>query len=108
MFIRILMFFVVTNIYACTNSSTVILGEVGHAITSSEVAVLYDTNPNCEFVVVALMQIPGDHYSRGAIIEKFRRKAARLGVSTIQITHLQKIGSTEYLGSARALRCSRA
>lgn len=90
---------------ACTSSTVVVTGAVSDAIEVNQVEVLYDTLPDCEFDVIALIKIPGEYYSRASLIEGFRQKAASVGAPLVQVTYLQQVGSTEYFGSARALRC---
>jgi len=87
------------------SSSSITLGESLEPIEVEKVRVYLDEKPQCDFEVVAWLNIPGDYYNRGRLIDAFRQKAAQLGAEGLQITYLQKIGSTEYHGSARAIRC---
>ena len=102
---KLLIYMIMLGLLACANNSTLVIGPVSDAVKSREVEIYYANNPACEYVVVALMEIPGHHYSRASLIEAFRVKAASLGATAIQISHMQKIGASEYLGSARAIRC---
>ncbi len=90
----------------CANSSTVITGTVAEAIDFREVKVFYNTAPDCEFEVIAYIKIPGEYYSQASIIDSFRQQAAAIGAPEVHISYLQQIGANEYLGSARAIRCT--
>lgn len=90
---------------ACSYSEVVVSGPVQEAIEADAVTVYYERVPQCEFSVVAHIKLPGGYYSRESLIMVFRSKAAEVGATGVQITHIQKIGSREYHGSARAIRC---
>jgi hypothetical protein len=92
---------------ACVNSSTVISGEVSEAIEFDKVELFYNSPPDCEFDVVAHMNIPGAYFSRASLIEAFRHKAAAVGANAVQILDIQQVGVNAMMGSARALRCHR-
>ena len=96
----------VFGVNACVNNSTVVIGSVAEAIDFKEVEVFYSTSPNCEFDVIALIKIPGEYYSRSSLIDGFRQKAAAVGAPAVQITYIQRIGTFEFFGSARAIRCN--
>ncbi len=95
----------VINLFACTNNSTNITGTVSEAINFEDVEVFYNNSPDCEFEVVAHIKIPGEYFSRSSLIDGFRQRAAAVGAPMVQITFLQRTGTSEFFGSARALRC---
>jgi hypothetical protein len=86
-------------------SNTVITGEATEEVEVSKVKVLYASLPECDFDVIAQIEIPGNYYSRASLVNALREEAAEIGASAVQITYIQQIGASEYLGSARALRC---
>ncbi len=94
----------VTSLSGCTTGSTVVNGPVTEAIETAEVSVHYQAPP-CAFEPVADIELNGGYFSRAALLDGFREKAAQLGANVVQVTYLKKIGSNEYYGSARALRC---
>jgi len=106
MFRIALVFGLVLSINACANISTIITGDVAEPIDFTEVEVFYNTSPACEFEEIALIKIPGEYYTRAALIDGFREKAAAVGAPAVLITYLQKESTSEYFGSARAIRCS--
>ena len=93
---------------ACANDVTIVTGKVQDAIAMDEVELLFGKNPACDFEEVAWMQFPGNYFNQESIINSFRHEAAELGASAVQIIDLQKMDTSEYRGSARALRCKPA
>lgn len=93
---------------ACVTSSTVITGEVRERIEFEAVEVFFNTAPDCDFDVIAHINIPGTYFNRASLIDAFRWKAASVGANAIQILDIQPVGVNEMMGSARALRCERA
>ncbi len=89
---------------ACTTGSTVVSGPVTEPVEITQVQVFYQT-PQCNFEPVADIQFSGGYFSRAALIDAFREKAASVGANVVQVMMLQTVGSNEYYGSARALRC---
>lgn len=89
----------------CANKSIIISGTVREAVEADSVQLFLGRKPDCEFEVVAFMQFPGDYFSQSSLIEAFRIQAAELGANALEITDIQKLGATEYMGSARAIRC---
>lgn len=102
---RFLLFCTVLLVAACANNSIIISGVVKEAVDVDSVQLFLGRKPDCDFDVVALMQFPGDFFSQSTLIEAFRAEAAALGANAVEITDIQKLGSTEYMGSARAIRC---
>lgn len=92
-------------LFACTSSNTVVTGSVAEPLDFNDVQVFYTNPPDCNFMVIAYIKIPGEYYSRSALIDGFRQKAAAVGAPAVQITFIQQTGSTEFFGSARAIRC---
>jgi len=88
----------------CASQSTVVTGTVAEAVDVADVRILY-RRPDCEFEEVAWIGIPGDYFSKPRLIDAMREQAAALGAEMIQIIDLQTVGSSEYRGTARALRC---
>ena len=105
MFRVLLLSSLITVLAGCADSSTVITGAVSAEVERSEVEVFYTTAPNCEFEVIAYIDIPGNYFSRASLIRGFRNRAAAIGASAVQITYMQQLGVSEYMGSGRALRC---
>lgn len=89
---------------ACSLGSTVINGPVTQRIELTKVRVMYQP-PACDFEPVANIEFSGGFFSRAALIDGFRQKAADLGADIVQVLNVQPISSNEYFGSARALRC---
>ena len=89
---------------ACTTGSTVVTGKVSEPVDIADVRVLYQ-RPNCEFEEVARIDMPGNYFDRVRLIDAMREQAAALGADLLQIIDLELVGSSEYRGSARALRC---
>ncbi len=90
---------------ACANQGVIMTGSPENALEQQQVEVYLNQQPKCDFEVVAWMEFAGGFFDRSRLIDVFRDKAANLGADAIQIISLQKIGTTEYKGSARALRC---
>jgi len=90
----------------CANSSTVITGTVSDAIDFKEVVVFYNITPDCEFDVIAHIKISGEYYSKNALIDGFRQRAAQTGAPAVQVIFLQQQATGEFYGSARAIHCS--
>ncbi len=89
---------------ACASQSTVVTGPVREAVDIADVRILYQ-RPDCEFEEVAWIDIPGNYFSRPRMIDAMRQQAATLGAEILQIIDLQQVGSSEYRGTGRALRC---
>ncbi len=90
---------------ACASDSAIISGPVYPPLQRSEVAVYLNQPPGCEFAVIAHPQAKGGYLKRDSLITGFRQQAADLGANAVEIIDIQLIGSSEYMGSARALRC---
>jgi hypothetical protein len=73
-------------------------------VDAADVQIRY-RRPDCEFEEVAWIEIPGNYFSKPRLIDAMREQAAALGAAMIQIIDLQTVGSSEYRGTARALRC---
>jgi hypothetical protein len=101
---QILLLMSLLSATACTTGSTVVSGQVTDPVEMTQVQVLYRT-PQCGFEKVADIQFSGGYFSRAALIDAFREKAASVGANVVQVTMIQQVGSNEYFGSARALRC---
>ena len=91
---------------ACSGTSITITGETGAAVDPDQVAVYYSKLPDCEFEEIAIVQIPGEYFTRAKLIEAFRYRAASIGANAVQVLYVQRIGASEYLGQARALQCA--
>ncbi len=89
---------------ACASQSTVVTGTVAPAIDLADVRVVHQ-RPDCDFEEVAWIDVPGNYFSKPRLIDALRGQAAALGADVVQIIDLQREGSTEYRGTARALRC---
>lgn len=83
----------------------IVVGQTSDELNANEVNVYFNEKPDCDIEVVAWLQIPGDYYDRANLIASLRQQAAQLGAPALEITYLQKIAASEYLGSARAIRC---
>ena len=90
---------------SCIGADTVITGKVSESIDFNQVEVFYNTNPDCQYNVIAQIKIPGEYFSQRQIIDGFRQQAAEIGAPAVQVTYLQRTGTGEYYGSARAIRC---
>jgi len=97
--------FLLLFLQACINQGTLITGQEQAAIDEQSVRVYLNERPDCDFEVVGLMDLPGGFFHRARLIDAFRSKAAAMGATAVQVTFVQKIGASEYKGSARALRC---
>ena len=106
MTIRLFVLISILVLMACSNSSTIITGQISEAVETTDVKVYYSDQPGCEFDVVAHLEISGDYYDKGKLIKAFQKEAAELGASAVQVLHVQKLGATEYMGSARAIYCT--
>ncbi len=89
---------------ACSSQSTVVTGPVAPAIEVTDVRVVHQ-RPDCDFEEVAWIDVPGNYFSKPRLIDALRGQTAALGADVVQIIDLQRLGSTEYRGTARALRC---
>jgi hypothetical protein len=89
---------------ACAPGSTVVTGPVADPLPMTDVQLLY-RRPDCDFIEVARIEIPGNYFNRLRLIDALRAEAARLGADRLQIIDLETVGSSEYRGTARALRC---
>jgi len=94
----------IIGLAACTTGSTVVTGPVTAAMDMTKVQVVYQS-PSCHYEAVAHIEFSGGFFSRAALIDGFRQKAAELGAGIVQVLQVQPVGSNEYFGSARALRC---
>ena len=97
--------FIVWLVSACVSDSMIISGPVYPPLERSEVVVYLGQAPGCEFAVVAHLQAQGGYLKRDSLITGFRQQAADVGANALQIIDIQRIGTSEYVGSARALRC---
>ncbi len=102
---RLIIVIVTLIVTACGTMEVVVTGEPADALSPEQVEVFYDRVPDCDFSVIAHLQVPGDYYDRERLIGAFKRKAAELGANALHIIQLQQPGAMEYLGAARALRC---
>ncbi len=89
---------------ACATRSTVVTGPVAKAIETADVRVIQQ-RPDCDFIEVARIDVPGNYFNRVQLIDGMRAEAAKLGAELLQIIDLETVGSSEYRGSARALHC---
>ena len=105
MILRISLVMWIAFLSGCVGGSTIIVGNVSDPVVAEEVELFYSSSPPCDFDVVAWMQFPGEYMSQETLINAMRYRAATLGASALQVTYVQKSGSTTYRGSARALRC---
>jgi uncharacterized protein YceK len=105
MFSRMVVYILVAILSGCSGISTVIVGEVGQAVDTDQVRVFYSSQPDCDFEVVAWIQIPGQYPNYESVVKMLQVKAADLGASAVQVTFTQRTGTTTYRGSGRALRC---
>lgn len=94
-----------TVVSSCVGSSTLIVGDVTEPVQADQVEILY-SDPDCDFDVVAWIQIPGEYFSAESLIYAMRKEAAKLGATLLQINSVQMSGSTTYRGAARALSCN--
>ncbi len=103
----IVFFFIASTLVttACTHISTTVVGNVAEAVDVNEVKVFYNRLPDCEFEVIAHIEIPGEYFSREKLLDAFKKAAAEIGANGIHITHLQKEMTSEYYGTGRAIRC---
>ena len=101
-FIPLLMGLLVSG---CIGSSVIVEGRVGKPLAPDSVRLFYATRPDCDFEVIAVIEIPGNYFTPASLIDAFRRRAAQIGANAVQVHYLQKTGTSEYLGQARALRC---
>jgi hypothetical protein len=90
---------------ACAHDNILLTGTVNEKKESNQIQIYLNSEPDCDFEIVAMIQIPGGYYSRGSLLSAFRNSAAHLGADALQVTYLQKVGASEFYGSARALRC---
>lgn len=90
---------------SCARKDILVIGEVYPEIEVDTVAVYLMDKPACDFNVIATIKIPGDIYSQSGLVNSFKSVAADLGAPIIQVTSSRKINVTEYMGTARALRC---
>ena len=102
----LLSYFLVSVLTACASHSVTISGQVYPAVDRQQVAVYLGQQPDCDFAVIAHIQVEGGYYKRDSMVTGMRRQAARVGASALEITDIQRIGASEYMGSARALRCT--
>lgn len=89
----------------CNYTDAVIVGPVTDAIEVEDVAVYYEQLPQCDITTIAHFRAPGEFLTRQGMVSVFRHKASQLGATAIQVVDIQKSGSTNYFGSARAIRC---
>ncbi len=89
---------------ACATGITEVTGPVGKAIETDDVRVIYQ-RPDCDFIEVARIDMPGNYFNRVRLIDAMRAEAAKLGAEILQIIDLETVGSSEFRGSARALHC---
>ncbi len=89
----------------CSITDVVIVGPVSDETEVDEVAVYYGQLPECEISTIAHIRAPGEFLTRHGLISAFKQKAAELGATAVQVIDIQKSGSTNYFGSARAIRC---
>lgn len=91
---------------ACVGTSIIVEGRTGKPVAPEQVQLFYSVLPDCDYEVIALIEIPGNHFSVASLTDGFRKRAARLGANAVQVNYLKKTGTSEYLGQARALRCA--
>jgi len=99
-----LAFLMLLFLSACSIGSTVMTGPATDPMEVTKVSIVYQA-PACDFETVANIDISGGYFSRASLIDGFRERAGALGASIVQVLYIQTIGSNEYFGSARALRC---
>jgi hypothetical protein len=90
---------------SCTNNSLVELGSLNDPEQKEITPIYLNRLPDCEFDVLALIQISGGYFSRSSLLQAFRQRAAQVGADALQIIYVQKLGVSEFYGNARALRC---
>ena len=100
-----LLLIIVWLVSACASHSVIISGPLYPPLQRSDVVVYLGQAPGCEFEVIAHLEVQGGYLKRDSLITGFRQQAADLGANVVEIIDIQRIGSSEYMGSARALRC---
>ncbi|MDJ0832811.1 MAG: hypothetical protein QNJ69_04755 [Gammaproteobacteria bacterium] len=91
---------------ACASHSVSVVGKVYPAVEPKRVVVYLNQQPDCEFAVIAHIQVEGGYFKRDSLIAGMRQQAADVGASVVEVTDVQRVGAAEYMGSARALKCS--
>lgn len=91
---------------ACAIQDILVVGETMPATDPETIQVYLMDKPDCDFYVIANIQIPGDTHSRASLINSFKNTAARFGATMVQVTSIRKINVSEFMGTARALRCN--
>jgi hypothetical protein len=91
---------------SCSYTDVVVVGPVAEEIDHNKVDVYYGQLPECEVTTIAHLRAPGEFLTRQGLVNTFKQKAATLGAPAIQILDIQKSGSTNFYGSARAISCA--
>ena len=104
--LRKIFFALVTlSLAACAGSSSLVTGKVSKAVEPEEVRLYLADNPDCDFEVIALIQIPGEYRSQQRLVEAFRTRAAQFGANAVHVHFLHMSTANYYRGQGRALRC---
>ncbi len=103
---RNLGYLLVIALTACHSQSVIISGQVYPAVERQQVTVYLGQRPTCDFAVIADIEVKGGYFKRDSLIEGMRQQAAEVGATAVEIIDVQQVGAVEYMGSARALRCS--
>ncbi len=83
-----------------------IVGQPRAEIASEDVIIYYSERPRCNFETIAHIRVTGGYLSLESMLGKMRQQAAEVGASGLYVLQTQQLDVKEFLGTAKAIRCS--
>lgn len=90
----------------CVN--TTVVGKPEAGVAAEEVAIYYIDRPRCDFETIAHIRVSGGFFTLDSMLKSMRREAAKVGANGLYVLQTQQLDLKEYLGTAKAIRCSAA
>ena len=91
-------------LYGCVEPS-LIVGQPGPAVADNEIKVYYSKRPRCDFETIAHIRVTGGYFTLESMFGEMRHEAALLGADGLYVLETRQLGTREYLGTAKAIRC---
>lgn len=86
-------------------SPIVLVGEQREAIDIEQVGIFYAQRPACEFETIGYLRIEGGYYSLAGLLGRMRQQAADIGAEGVYVLETRRLDVSEYIGTAKAIRC---
>lgn len=97
---------IISTATLCGCINTTVVGKPEASVAAEEVAIYYIDRPRCEFETIAHIRVSGGFFTLDSMLKSMRRQAAKVGANGLYVLQTQQLDIKEYLGTAKAIRCS--